>query len=139
MVTMRHGFVAAAIACGALVAGCGGSSAANGGNSGRPSTSARLQIVEPTANAKTGPDVVLKLQLTGAQIAPPEQVKGKLTGNRGHVHVSVDGTVVSMNYGLQAPLPHLAPGQHTVQAEFVAIDHASFRNRVVTAVLFDVQ
>ena len=135
---MRQTAVAAAtLATVLLVASCGSSKAT--GTSGRPSTSARLQILEPTANAKTGPDVVLKLQLTGAQIAPPEQVKGKLSGNKGHVHVSVDGTVVSMNYGLSAPLPHLAPGQHTVQAEFVAIDHASFRNRVVTAVLFDVQ
>src|SRR5947209_1828762 len=138
---MRHRivFVAAAVACGLVLAACGGSSSSNGGNSGRPSTSARLQILDPTANAQTGPDVTLKLQLTGAQIAPPEQVTGKLRGDRGHVHVSVDGTVVSMNYGLSAPLPHLAPGQHTVQAEFVAIDHASFRNRVVTAVLFTVQ
>ena len=129
---------AAAFAAALALVGCGGSSKSTG-TSSRPTTSARLQILEPTANAKTGPDVVLKLQLTGAQVAPPDQVKGKLRGDRGHIHVSVDGAVVTMNYSTTAPLPHLAPGQHTVQAEFVAIDHQSFRNRVVTAVLFDVQ
>ena len=59
--------------------------------------------------------------------------------DRGHVHVSVDGTLIAMPVGLSAPLPELSAGEHTVQAEFVAADHVPFANRVVAAVTFEVR
>ena len=33
----------------------------------------------------------------------------------------------------------LTPGQHSVQVDFVAVDHVPFRNRVTAAVLFTVK
>ena len=54
------------------------------------------------------------------------------------MHVSVDGKLVSMTYGLTQHL-QLDPGHHAVQAEFVAADHAPFKNRVIAAVLFEVR
>lgn len=102
----------------------------------RPSTTARLQIVQPTPNQQTGPDVDLKVDLIGARVV--QRTAGTLTPDEGHIHVSVDGKLVSMAYGTEQPITGLTPGQHSVQAEFVAIDHAPFKNRVVAAALFTV-
>jgi hypothetical protein len=44
-----------------------------------------------------------------------------------------------MNYGLNERLPRLTPGQHLVQVEFVAADHAPFDPRVLAQAAFTVQ
>jgi hypothetical protein len=44
-----------------------------------------------------------------------------------------------MNYGLNERLPTLGPGQHLVQVEFVAADHAPFDPRVLTQAAFTVK
>jgi hypothetical protein len=113
--------------------------AACSGSSGRPRTAATLQIVTPAPNAVTGRDVDVKLLLAHAQLVPPTQVGGKIVGNRGHIHVSVDGTLVSMTLQADQPVADLAPGIHTIEAEFVASDHLPFKNRVVAAVTFRVR
>ncbi|MDQ6726071.1 MAG: hypothetical protein M3066_07910 [Actinomycetota bacterium] len=103
----------------------------------RPSTAARLQIVQPEPNAVTGPDLTIGLQLTGGQIV--QAVSGPLRGDQGHIHVSIDGKLISMAYGTTQDLHGLASGPHTMTAEYVATDHAPFKNRVIAAVLFQVQ
>jgi hypothetical protein len=102
----------------------------------RPHTSATLQIVSPTPNQTTGAAVDLRLALHGATVVSPSEVSG-IDPTEGHIHVSVDGKLVSMTYGLSQPL-HLTPGTHTVQAAFVASDHRPFANSVVAAVVFQV-
>jgi hypothetical protein len=77
------------------------------------------------------------MNLIGARVVQPAQ--GTLRGDEGHIHVSLDGSLVSMTYGTSQPLANLKPGQHTVQAEFVAIDHLPFKNRVIAAVIFTSQ
>jgi hypothetical protein len=104
----------------------------------RPRTAASLQIVSPTPNQVTGPAIDLKLALSGATVVSPSEVSG-VNPTEGHIHVSVDGKLVSMTYGLSQHLGGLTPGSHTVQAEFVASDHRAFANRVVAAVVFQVQ
>jgi hypothetical protein len=54
------------------------------------------------------------------------------------VHLSLDGTLVSMTYGLvqEVSVQGLAPGRHTLQAEFVANDHGPFDPRVTSTVVF---
>jgi hypothetical protein len=116
-----------------LAAACGGS------GSGRPSTPATLQILAPAPNAETGPNVDLRLKLDHAQVVPATQVGGKIRPDRGHIHVSVDGQITQMYYGVHQTVPNLTPGSHTILAEFVASDHAPFSNRVVAAVTFRVQ
>jgi hypothetical protein len=106
---------------------------------GRPRTTATLQIVTPAPNSVTGPTVDVKLLLAHAQLVPPTQVGGKIVGDRGHIHVSVDGTLVSMALQVDQPITDLAPGVHTIEAEFVASDHLPFKNRVVAAVTFRVR
>ena len=122
-----------------LVAGCGGSSSGSGrpGGPGRPTTTAKLTILQPVPNQVTGTDVTLQLQLTGGSIVPISTLT--LIPNAGHVHVSVDGVLISMTQGLTQALTGLTPGQHLVRAEFVATDHVPFQNRVVADVLFTVK
>lgn len=103
----------------------------------RPVTTARLAITAPTPNEVTGPDVPLRLDLIGGTIVP--QSSSRLSPTEGHVHLYVDGKLVSMTYGLTDDLKGLAPGPHTLRAEFVAADHAPFKNPVVAAVLIQVQ
>jgi hypothetical protein len=117
--------------------GCGGSKAKTSPTTNRPTTAARLQIVQPTANQVTGPNVTLVVNLIGARVVQPSQ--GTLRGDEGHIHVSVDGKLVSMTYGTSQPLPPLMPGQHIIQAEFVAIDHVPFKDRRIAAVIFTSQ
>ncbi|HEX2736974.1 MAG TPA: hypothetical protein VHP57_02445 [Acidimicrobiia bacterium] len=126
----------ASVCAAALAAGC---SSGSSSSAARPTTAARLRIVEPTANQVTGPDVTLKFDLIGARVVPSNKVSGPLHGNQGHIHVSIDGKLVSMAYGTTQDLHGLKPGKHLLQAEFVATDHRPFKNRVITAVLFTVQ
>jgi hypothetical protein len=118
------------------VAGLG--SACSSSSSARPETPATLQIVTPEPNATTGTDVDLRLVLRHAQVVPGTQIGGTIRPDRGHIHVSVDGQVTQMYYGTHQQVPGLTPGNHTIQAEFVASDHAPFSNRVVAAVSFKV-
>ncbi len=134
----RHLLAVVLLAGLALLAACAPDSQASSNSTVtvRPRTSAHLQIESPTPNQTTGTAVDLKLALTGATVVSPSEVSG-IDPTEGHIHVSVDGKLVSMTYGLSQQL-HLTPGTHTVQAEFVASDHRPFANRVVAAVVFQV-
>lgn len=135
----------AALACVVLVgsltlSGCGGtgtSKKASTSTATRPTTTAKLRIVRPAANAQTGPDTTLEIALQGAHVVP--QTAGPLRPDEGHIHVSVDGKLVSMAFETTQELHALTPGSHTLQAEFVAADHVPFRNRVTAAVIFEVK
>jgi hypothetical protein len=103
----------------------------------RPSSPAKLTIVAPR-NGQTvhqaRPEV--RLELAGAKIV--SQTTTKIQGDEGHLHLLVDGKLVNMNYGLRQRLPELPPGQHVLQVEFVAADHAPFEPRVLTQAAFDI-
>jgi hypothetical protein len=103
----------------------------------RPVTPARIQIVAPTPNQETGPDVTVQVKLTGAREVP--QQAGEVRPDEGHIHVALDGAVVAMAYQDTQVLKGLTPGQHSVQVDFVAVDHVPFRNRVTAGVLFTVK
>jgi hypothetical protein len=104
----------------------------------RPTSTAKLTILAPR-NAQTisrhTPEV--RLDLTGAKIV--SQTTTRLRPDQGHIHLLVDGKLVTMNYGLNERLPSLTPGQHLVQVEFVAADHAPFEPRVLTQAAFTVK
>ena len=103
----------------------------------RPVTQARVQIISPTPNQETGPDVTVKVNLIGAREVP--QVTGPLKPDEGHIHIALDNNVVAMAYGDAHTLTGLTPGRHAIQVDFVAVDHVPFRNRVTAAVLFTVK
>jgi hypothetical protein len=124
------------LAVGAVACAPGSSSSTD--DTARPTTAAKLAILSPEPGATTGSAIVLKLQLTGATVVAPAQVTG-VVPTEGHVHVSVDGKLVSMAYGLSQPVRGLTPGQHTILAAFVASDHRPFANQVGATVVFQVR
>jgi hypothetical protein len=143
-VTRRALAVVAAVVVFALAA-CGGgastsdrSSSSGPSLSARPTTPAQIRIVSPEPNAVLqGPDVPVTVELTGANVVPLATTD--VRPDEGHIHLSIDGRIVSMTGGTTDTIPNVAPGSHSLTAEFVAGDHAPFANKVVTTTLFTVQ
>jgi len=142
----RHHRPVTVLALAALVlASCSGSSGSSSSAAtpattalaARPASTAELTILAPsngqTVSSQT-PEV--RLGLEGAKIVP--QTSTHIQPDQGHVHLLVDGKLVAMNYGLNERLPKLDPGQHLVQVEFVAADHAPFEPRVLAQAAFNV-
>lgn len=100
----------------------------------RPRSTATIRILSPVPGAViTGRTLHVRLELKGAVITP--ETSTHLTPNRGHIHLSLDGRVVSMTFGVTQDLP-VTPGDHLLQAEFVATDHFPFNPRVVASATF---
>jgi hypothetical protein len=105
----------------------------------RPSSDARIAFVSPANGAIYRGDpatVPIRLTLAGGRIVA--RTSTKLTRDEGHIHLYLDGALVSMTYTLQARL-QVVPGAHRLTAEFVALDHAPFAPRVLAAASFIVQ
>ena len=102
----------------------------------RPSSPAKLTIMSPRNGQTVGERAELRLGLDGGKIV--NQTTTRVQGDEGHLHLHVDGKLVDMNYGLRQRLPALPPGQHVVQVEFVAADHAPFDPRILTQAAFEV-
>jgi hypothetical protein len=123
----------------AVLAACG-QDGANPSPQPRPKSTATLQIAQPASAAviKTT-QMHVQFILQGGRIV---SVTSKdLTPDEGHIHLSIDGQVISMNYSLEqdVSLQGFAPGPHVLQAEFVAKDHAPFNPRVLAKLIFDYQ
>ena len=120
--------------------GDGGGSAASATTTGpaapRPSSPAKLTIETPRNGQTVKEGAELRLGLAGAKIV--NQTTTRIQGDEGHIHLLVDGKLVNMNYGLSERLPQLTPGQHVLQVEFVAADHAPFEPRILTQAAFQV-
>jgi hypothetical protein len=105
----------------------------------RPSTTAQLEIVSPRPGEVIRGDpgsVQVRLQLAGGTIVPMTSLR--LVPNEGHIHLYLDGSLVSMATGLDA-IVTAPPGQHELLAEFVAVDHLPFQPRLQTTVTFSVR
>ena len=140
----RH-LAALALAALLLVAGCSGSGGAAGSAvpattalGPRPASTAKLTILAPrNGQTLSRPTPEVRLGLHGAKIVA--QTTTRIRPDQGHIHLLVDGKLVTMNYGLNERLPRLTPGQHLVQVEFVAADHAPFDPRVLSQAAFTVK
>ncbi len=94
----------------------------------RPSSPARIAITAPASgSAVSGSSVHVVISLDGAEIV--SETTTNVRPDQGHVHLYVDNSLVSMNYGLEQDLP-VHPGASVLKAEFVASDHAPFSPRV---------
>ena len=105
---------------------------------GRPSTAARLEITSPAAGEVFRGDpatLPVAMQLDGGQVVPFTSLR--LVPNEGHIHLFLDGALVSMTTGLTAQIT-APPGPHELVAEFVAVDHGSFDPQVRATVTFSV-
>jgi hypothetical protein len=121
-----------------LAAACGG----DGGNGSkakeRPASVASITILEPQAgDVITSKSMTVKLELDSGRIV--DVVSQDLTRDEGHVHVSVDGKILTQTFGLTQKLKTPKDGQHLLQAEFVAKDHGPFNPRVLSTVTFEVK
>ena len=106
----------------------------------RPSSSATLSFSDPADGSSVPADEVeVVLDLQGGRIV--DAASTVLTPDTGHVHLVLDGELVSMTYGLVqlVDLRDVSPGSHTLQAEYVAADHAPFDPTVTAAVRFETE
>jgi hypothetical protein len=103
----------------------------------RPSTGARIEIVSPRPGPVVQADhVELDVRVLGGKLVPLTSTK--LRPNEGHLHVWLDRRLISMLGGTTTNVP-VTPGRHTLQVEFVAVDHGPFDPRVRASVTFDVR
>ena len=131
------GFVALAVVLVLVGAACGSSSSAKQ-TAPRPSTTATVQIVSPTAGQTvTGSTLHVVLKLNGGTIVPTSTTT-PLGSNQGHVHLLDNGQVISMAFGTEQDIS-LTPGLHLLEAEFVASDHLPFNPRVISSVRITAQ
>jgi hypothetical protein len=139
----------AAVAAVTLTIACGGGESTAGKatttttvRGARPSTTAQLRIVSPTdGQVVKGPTVKVKLEVTGATIISEHDAAAHddVKADEVHLHLSVDGRLVSMTFGDDTELNDLTPGPHTLKAEVVAGDHAPFANEVEASTSFIVE
>jgi len=128
-----------------LLAGCsfpliGTSTTPSPTASVRPRSTATLTLLQPQPNAVvTQTTLHVEFQLSGGRIV--QVVSKNLTPDTGHIHLSIDGRLISMNYQLSqdVSMQAFAPGPHLVQGEFVAVDHAPFNPRVISKVIIEYQ
>jgi hypothetical protein len=103
----------------------------------RPSSTATIAFRSPRQGQRvTGDELEVVLDLTGGTIT--QATTTAVTPNVGHIHLSLDGQLVSMTYGTVqvVDVRDLTAGPHTLEAEFVAADHAPFDPRVDASVTF---
>jgi hypothetical protein len=108
----------------------------------RPSSPARLAFAMPSpGEAFTGTvahpaAVPMLLRLTGGRIVPFTSTK--LVPTEGHIHLYLDGRLVSMTTPLHQTVDAV-PGRHVLEADFVAADHAPFDPPIRASVSFSVR
>jgi hypothetical protein len=142
--------LAASLVAALLLVACGGSGGSSGDGGGgeatgptavtedRPSSTAKLSIVEPKVDQVVhGSNVDLRVSLKDAKLVPATTTD--IVPDEGHLHVLLDDTLISMTEGLEQTIPDVKPGPHRIQVEFVASDHAPFDPRVVAVVPFEVK
>ncbi len=131
----------------AALSGCGGNGAGDDVSPSvptatvaaeRPASTAELTIASPENGDRLAGDTAqLEIDLQSAEVV--DQTSTDLQPDEGHLHVTLDGKLVSMTSGTSQTLTDLTPGEHLIQVEFVANDHAPFDPRVLAAVTFEVK
>jgi hypothetical protein len=107
------------------------------GEGPRPASTATLAFEAPADGVTgSGDRLSVLLDLQGGRVT--QTTSTTLDPAVGHLHLSVDGRLVSMTSARSAvvDLGGLAPGAHTLEAEFVAADHGPFAPRVIARVSF---
>lgn len=103
----------------------------------RIGSTAKIAIIEPAPGTVVTADAVrVRVKLEGARVVP--DTRFDITPDEGHIHLSLNGNVLSMNYGLDEIIP-VGKGPQLLQAEFVAADHLPFNPRVISTVTFTVR
>lgn len=137
--TRRVRAMAVIVGVALALAACGGGTH-NDTAASRPSSPATIAIVNPAPGAVvSGGKVVVELDLKGGRVIDESRPHSDVPqSDEGHIHVTVDGRLVQMNYALTSEIA-AAPGSHVLEAEFVAADHAPFSPRVLATTTFQMQ
>lgn len=132
---MRALRIVLALATAVATVACGGDEP----QQARPSSPVKVSIVEPEVGAViTGDTFRVKVDLNGGRIV--KEVSRDLTPTtEGHLHVSIDGAILSQTYGETQTLESPKPGKHLLQVEFVAKDHGPFDPRIIESAPFEVR
>src|SRR5438876_138356 len=109
---MSRAALAAMMSILVLAAGCGmrgRQAAAPAVNQPRPHSTATLQILEPLPGSViTNTELRVRLALNGGRII--QETTTRLAPDEGHIHLLVDGQIVSMTYGLDQEVDVACPG-----------------------------
>jgi hypothetical protein len=135
---------AVSLAVALFLAACGWSTGAdNGGSSAgatpdsRPRSTASIFIASPRDGSTVkGNRTILRIELDGGALV--QATSTDLQPDEGHLHVSLDGSLITMTSALSQELTELDPGIHLVEVEYVANDHAPFDPRVIAKSSFEV-
>jgi hypothetical protein len=103
----------------------------------RLASTATIAFRSPSDHQKvTGSELDVALDLQGGTIV--QATTTRITPDTGHIHLLIDGNLVSMTFGTDqvVDVGDLAPGTHTLTAEFVAADHLPFSPPVTATVDF---
>lgn len=106
----------------------------------RPRSTASIAIAAPPANSVVKTTMLhVSFTLSGGRIV--NVTTKDITPDTGHIHLSIDGRLISMNYQLQedVSMQPFAPGPHSLQGEFVAADHLPFSPRVIARTIIEYQ
>jgi hypothetical protein len=103
----------------------------------RPASTATIVFAEPAPEQiVAGGTLDVRVRVENGMIVGATSTD--VTPDTGHIHVFLDGALLSMTSGREQEIDirDLTPGVHRLQAEFVAVDHAPYDPRVMTAVTF---
>lgn len=103
----------------------------------RPRSTATISVAEPRdGETVAGDRLRVDVRIEGGRIV--EQTTTNIAPDTGHVHLYLDGELLSMTYGSaqELDITGLAPGAHRLLVEFVAADHVPFDPRVRATVTF---
>ncbi|TMK86215.1 MAG: hypothetical protein E6G44_04290 [Actinobacteria bacterium] len=106
----------------------------------RPATAARLEILSPRPGEVLHGDPAyldVRVRVDGGRIVP--FTSRLLTSDEGHLHVFIDGELEAMTAGLDSRIQIDRTGDHQLEIQFVAVDHAPFDPPVLANVTFDVE
>lgn len=107
------------------------------GGAPRIASTAALAFQRPVdGETIDGDEVQVVLDLEGGSVV--EQTTSDVRPDEGHVHLSLDGALVSMTFGTVQviDLRGVEAGTHVLDAEFVAADHLPFDPPVTASVTF---
>jgi len=103
----------------------------------RPPSTATIGFLQPHEHERlSGSEMNVVLNLTGGTIV--QATTTSIAPDTGHVHLLLDGALVSMTYGTEqvVDLSDVPAGPHVLTAEFVAADHLPFAPPVKASVDF---
>jgi len=103
----------------------------------RPASTATITFLQPHEHEHvSGSEMNVVLNLEGGTIV--QTTTTSIAPDTGHVHLLLDGALVSMTYGTEQvlDLSDVPAGRHVLTAEFVAADHLPFAPPVMTSVDF---